>query len=244
MIGKINSYSGCPASHGGPWSRSSLLLALSPVVVVPLLLLLQRGPLASGAGSGIPQTMHSLEQAARLLGWRPTAARLGLFTVASLALLPLGREGPLVQVGAAVAQALRSRAPALSTALLPQSMLAVGAAAGLAGGFSSPLMGVLFLLEELTGSIRASLIWPAMVVCSAAALVSNLAGMPVFSLGMVPTLVPEWQQLLWALPVGVGGGLIGGLFARGLLLGGRWLRPRLARQPLTWAWRSVSHLPP
>jgi H+/Cl- antiporter ClcA len=226
-----------PASNGGPWSRSSLLLALSPVVVVPLLLLLQRGALASGAGSGIPQTISSLErpdQAARLLGWRPTAARLGLWTVASLALLPLGREGPLVQVGAAVAQALRSRTPALSAALRPQSMLAVGAAAGLAGGFNSPLMGVLFLLEELTGSIRASLIWPALVVCSAAALVSNLAGMPLFSLGMVPTLVPEWQQLLWALPVGVGGGLIGGLFARGLLLSGRWLKPRLTRLPLAW----------
>jgi H+/Cl- antiporter ClcA len=226
-----------PASHGGQWSGPSLLLALSPAVVVPLLLVLQHGPLAGGAGSGIPHTMRSLEhpeQADRLLGWRPTAARLGLWTMASLALLPLGREGPLVQVGAAVAQTLRSRAPALSAALRPEALLAVGAAAGLAGGFNSPLMGVLFLVEELTGSVHNSLIWPALVVCSAAALVSNLAGIPLFPLGMVPTLVPEWQQLLWALPIGVGGGMIGGLFARGLLLSGRWLKPRLARQPLAW----------
>jgi H+/Cl- antiporter ClcA len=226
-----------PSSHGGPWSGSSLLMALSPVVVVPVLLLLQRGPLASGAGSGIPQTMQSLEhpeQAARLLGWRPTTARLGLWTVASLALLPLGREGPLVQVGATVAQTLRNRVPGLRATIPQDSVLAVGAAAGLAGGFNSPLMGVLFLVEELTGSVRTSLIWPALVVCSAAALVSNLAGMPVFSLGIVPTSVAEWQQLLWALPIGVGGGVIGGLFARGLLLSGRWLKPRLARQPLGW----------
>jgi H+/Cl- antiporter ClcA len=226
-----------PGPAGLPWSGAGLLIALSPLLVVPLLLLLQRGALASGAGSGIPQTIQSVEEphrAGRLLGWRPTAARLGLWTAASLALLPLGREGPLVQVGGAVAQALHRRVPALAPALPASSLLAVGSAAGLAGGFNSPLMGVLFLVEELTGSVRVSLIWPALVVCSAAALVSNLAGMALFPLGLVPTLVPEWQQLLWALPIGVGGGLIGGLFARCLLLGGRWLKPRVARQPLLW----------
>ncbi|QVL54005.1 MAG: chloride channel protein [Cyanobium sp. M30B3] len=226
-----------PGNPGGPWTAFSLLLALSPLVVVPLLLTLQRGPLASGAGSGIPQTIACLErpgQADRLLGWRPTATRLGLWTLASLALLPLGREGPLVQVGAAVAQALRRRAPRLSAALGPEPLLAVGAAAGLAGGFNSPLMGVLFLVEELTASVSTNLIWPALVVCSAAALASNLAGMPLFPLGLVPGLVPEWQQLVWALPIGAGGGLIGGLFARGLLISGRWLKPRLAQAPLIW----------
>ena len=226
-----------PAFHGGPWSLPSLLIALAPIVLVPVLLLLQNGRWAAGAGSGIPQSIQSIEQphrASTLLGWRPTLARLGLWTAASLVLLPLGREGPLVQVGAAVAQALQRRAPALAAALGPSSLLAVAAAAGLAGGFNSPLMGVLFLVEELTGSVRTSLIWPALVVCSAAALVSNLAGIPLFPLGMVPTLVPEWQQLIWAVPIGVGGGLIGGMFARSLLASSRWLKPRLARHPLSW----------
>lgn len=226
-----------PGPQGGSWRGFGLLIALSPAVVVPLLLVLQSGPLADGAGSGIPQTLESLEQpeqADKLLGWRPTVARMGLWTAASLALLPLGREGPLVQLGAAVAHMLRRRIPALGAQIRAESMLAVGAAAGLAGGFNSPLMGVLFLAEELTGSIRPNLIWPALVVCSAAALLSNLAGIPLFPLGVASTLVPEWQQLLWALPIGVGGGLIGGLFARGLLLCSRWLKPRVAKQPLTW----------
>jgi H+/Cl- antiporter ClcA len=64
--------------------------------------------------------------------------------------------------------------------------------------------------------------------------VSNLAGIGIFPLGLVPTLVPEWQQLLWALPIGVGGGLLGGLFARGLLLANRWLKARVARHSLIW----------
>jgi H+/Cl- antiporter ClcA len=226
-----------PGQRQGGWHTHTLLIALSPVVVVPLLLGLQRGVMAAGAGSGIPQTIESLERPPRadgLLGWRPTTARLALWTAASLALLPLGREGPVVQVGAAVAHALRRRFPALTRQLDHGSLLAVGAAAGLAGGFNSPLMGVLFMLEELIGSLRTSLIWPAMVVCSAAALVRNLAGAPLFPLGLDSTLVPEWQQLLWAVPIGVGGGLLGGLFARSLLQGNLWLRPRLARHPLGW----------
>ncbi|MFU8886530.1 MAG: chloride channel protein [Cyanobacteriota bacterium] len=226
-----------PGYDGGSWQLPSLLMALAPLTVVPLLLALQNGILASGAGSGIPQTIESLEQpaaAAELLGLRPTVARVGLWSAASLALLPLGREGPVVQVGAAVAQTLQRWAPALAGRINPGSLLAMGAAAGLAGGFNSPLMGVLFMVEELTGSFRTSLIWPGLVVCSAAALMSSLVGLPLFPLGMLPTLIPEWQQLAWALPVGVGGGLLGGVFARGLLLAGGWIQPRVARHPWRW----------
>jgi H+/Cl- antiporter ClcA len=226
-----------PGYDGGSWQLPSLLMALAPLAVVPLLLALQNGILASGAGSGIPQTIESLEQpaaAAELLGLRPTVARVGLWSAASLALLPLGREGPVVQVGAAVAQTLQRWAPGLAGRINPGSLLAMGAAAGLAGGFNSPLMGVLFMVEELTGSFRTSLIWPGLVVCSAAALMSSLVGLPLFPLGMLPTLIPEWQQLAWALPVGVGGGLLGGVFARGLLLAGGWIQPRVARHPWRW----------
>lgn len=225
-----------PGPSGDRWQLATLALAVAPVLVMPLLLVLQGGRLASGAGSGIPQTMASLEQPARadrLLGLRPTVARLSLWTAASLALMPLGREGPVVHVGAAVAQALRRWAPGLIGPINPQLLIAVGAGAGLAGGFNSPLMGTLFVFEELTGSIATALIWPALVVCSGAALVSNLAGIPLFPLGIVPTDTPEWQQLLWAIPLGVGGGWLGGLFARSLLATGRGLRDRLQHQPWT-----------
>jgi H+/Cl- antiporter ClcA len=95
-------------------------------------------------------------------------------------------------------------------------------------------MGALFVMEELTGRFSTDLIWPALVACSAAALVSNLAGIPLFPLGMVPTEVAEWSQLLWAIPVGLGGGLLGGLFARWLLISGRWLGLRVMRRPIRW----------
>ena len=226
-----------PGFRGGHWTPQGLALAFAPVLVMPLLLWLQTGPLARGAGSGIPQTLECLEdpaQASQLMSRGPTLARLALWSAASLALMPLGREGPVVQVGAAVAHGLRRRFPRLLAAFQPQSLMAIGAGAGLAGGFNSPLMGVVFVMEELTGRFHTSVLWPAAVVCTAAALVSNLNGIPIFTLGLVQTPQAEWQQLLWALPVGIGGGLLGGLFSRLLWTSSALLRQRIRQRPLAW----------
>ena len=208
-----------PSFSGRPWRLDSLLLALSPLLTVPLLLLLQRGVWAAGAGSGIPQTMASIEdpaQADRLLGPWPTLKRLGLWTIATLSLLPLGREGPVVQVGAAVAQGLRRRCPRFLGSLSQSDLLAVAAGAGLAGGFNTPLMGVVFVAEEFTNRFAAALVWPALVICGVAAAFSNLTGQPEFALGTLGVEPIELMQVLWAIPIGVLGGLLGAGF--GVLL--------------------------
>jgi H+/Cl- antiporter ClcA len=226
-----------PGFSGGPWTPLALVIAASPLVVMPLLLMLQRGWLRSGSGSGIPQTILSLEHPERadgLLGAAPTLARLVLWVIASLAVFPLGREGPVVQVGAAVAHGLRRRFPRLLPAVSSEQVLAVGAGAGLAGGFNSPLMGLMFVIEELTGRFQLSVLWPGALVCVGAALISNLGGVGLFPLGIAGERVAEWQQLLWALPLGIGGGLLGGLFSRLLVHTTAWLKPRLAARPLAW----------
>jgi H+/Cl- antiporter ClcA len=209
-----------PNFSGQPWRLDSVLLACSPLLVVPVLLLLQRGVCSRGAGSGIPQTMASLEhpgQADRLLGLTPTLQRLGLWSLATLALLPLGREGPVVQVGAAVAQGLRRRFPRFLVDLSQADLLAVAAGAGLAGGFNTPLMGAVFVAEEFTGRFAAPLLWPALVVCGVAAAFSNLTGQPEFALGTLGVEPLELMQVLWAIPIGVLGGLLGAGFGRLLM---------------------------
>ena len=175
-----------PGFGGGAWSAASLALVLVPLVVMPLLLVLQAGPWKDGRGSGIPQTMESLHDPERrevLLAATPTWRRSLLWTVASLALFSLGREGPVVQVGASVAHALRRRFPALLRGLVPGGVLAIAAGAGLAGGFNSPLMGVVFMAEELTGRFQSALIWPGLMVCATAALMSHWGGEPLYGLG-------------------------------------------------------------
>lgn len=224
-----------PAFSAGPWTPLALALAAAPVLVVPLLLLLQRGPWSRGAGSGIPQTMVCLEdpaQVAPLLGPTATLQRFMLWAAATLALLPLGREGPLVQVGAAVGAALRRRFPTLLPRLTPRDGLALAAGAGLAGGFNTPLVGVVFVLEEFGGRFTPGLLWPALVACALAAAFSGLTGQPLFALGRLSAAVPELVQLLWAVPIGALGGLLGAVFGRLLLAFSRRCRPLLHARPV------------
>lgn len=224
-----------PAFSGQAWGPLSLGLACSPVVVVPLLLVLQRGILSRGVGSGIPQTMTSIEhpgQAEALLGWVPTVQRAALWSMASLSLLPLGREGPVVQVGASVAYALRRRFPSWFSGLGQADLLAVSAGAGLAGGFDTPLLGVVFVAEEFLSSFSASMLWPAMVIGGVAASFSNLAGQPMFALGTVGVEPMQLMQVLWALPLGLLGGVLGGGFARMLLAGTKRCLRLVRRYPL------------
>ena len=209
-----------PAFSAGAWTSPALALALSPILMVPLLLLLQRGLLARGAGSGIPQTMHAIEdpsQASRLLGAGPTLQRLILWSLATLSLLPLGREGPVVQVGAAVAAGLKRRFPGLLHGLSSANLLAVSAGAGLAGGFNTPLLGVVFVVEEFVSSFTPSLIWPALIISATAMGMSSLGGQPEFAMGILNGGPLELSQMAWAVLIGVAGGLLGGLFARLLL---------------------------
>jgi len=224
-----------PAFSSAGWTPLARCLALAPLVVMPLLLLLQNGAFSRGKGSGIPQTVASVEdpqRAAELLGTTPTMLRLSLWGLASLALFPLGREGPVVQVGAAVAQALRSRWPGLFGDLKPQEVLAVAAGAGLAGGFNTPLMGVVFIAEELLSRFSAALIWPALLVCGAAAAISRLGGQPMFALGLITNQTGEIEQYLWAIPIGILGGLLGGLMGRLLLLVTAWVAPIAKNRPI------------
>jgi H+/Cl- antiporter ClcA len=140
-----------------------------------------------------------------------------LWCVATLSLLPLGREGPVVHVGAAVAQGLRRRFPGLLPGLSQAHLLALAGGAGLAGGFNTPLLGVVFVVEEFLGSFAPQLIWPALLISAAAAAISSLGGQPEFALGVLGAQPLELMQLLWAVPLGVVGGLLGGGFARLLL---------------------------
>ncbi len=208
---------------------------LLPLPVMPLLLLLQRGPLRQGLGSGIPQTVLCLEEPERratLLGLRPLGARLLLWTVASLSLLPLGREGPVVFVGAALVWALRPWLGGVLQRLQLPVLLAVAGGAGLAAGFNTPLVGAVFAAEDLLQRWSTPLLWAALPVVLPAALVAGLGGEALFGYGLVPVQATEYQQLLVALPLGLMGGLLGALFSGLVLYASRRLAPLSRSQPL------------
>ncbi len=224
-----------PAFSGQPWRPLTLLLACTPLVVVPILLLLQSSTFRRGRGSGIPQAMTSIEdpdRAAELLGLVPSLQRLLLWGLATVSLLPLGREGPVVQVGASAALWFRRVFPKWLGDINHADLLAVAGGAGLAGGFNTPLLGVVFVAEEFMGTFSTALIWPALVVGALAAAFSSLVGEPEFALGMVGVAPAEVDQLLWALPLGVLAGGVGAMFARLLLSSTRRWRRLSMQRPL------------
>jgi CIC family chloride channel protein len=181
-------------------------------------------------GSGLPQTKAALF--AR--GGRITMGTVvGKFFCTSATLasgIPLGREGPSVQVGAGIASVLGRRLglrPERVKALLP-----VGAAAAIAAAFNTPLAAVLFSLEEIVGDLHAPVLGSVVLASATSWMVLRLL------LGNNPLFkVPQYQLVhplefaIYAV-LGVAGGLVSVAFTK-LLLG---IRERFMRFPRRTVW--------
>ncbi|WP_245200006.1 chloride channel protein [Herbaspirillum sp. LeCh32-8] len=138
---------------------------LLPLVLTPaagaLCVWLTRKYFPGAEGSGIPQVIASLGEqgertsrlAAALLTLRIVVGKIGLSFLAILSGFTIGREGPTVQVGAALMYNMRRFYPRPS-AILEKRLILAGAAAGLAAAFNTPLAGIVFAIEELSRSFE------------------------------------------------------------------------------------------
>jgi CIC family chloride channel protein len=140
----------------------------------------------------------------------------------------LGREGPLIQFGAAAGEAAR-RVFALDN-VTARIVLATGVAAGFASAYNAPVAGVLFVIEIVTGVVVLEAIVPMLVAVVIATIATRYAvgGAPLygeraFQLGSPAELLAFAGLGLCAAPVGVG-------FLR--LLGGA--GALLGRIPVPW----------
>ncbi|MEX2536251.1 MAG: chloride channel protein [Trueperaceae bacterium] len=127
-------------------SLTALLIpALGALAVTPILLYWS----PDVRGSGIPHVMFAVSNlggrlAKRIVLWRPIATAIAIGTGA-----PLGTEGPVVQLTAAIAS-LAGGAMRLSEERR-RNLIAVAAAAGIAATFNAPIAGMLFALEVILG---------------------------------------------------------------------------------------------
>ncbi len=137
----------------------------------------------------------------------------GIISILAVSLgASLGREGALIQIGAASSSKL-----AELTKLPPEHirlLVACGASAGIAAAYNVPIGGALFGLEVLLGSFAFELFGPVVVSCVVATLISRTL------LGSYPSYrVPSYVfmrpiELLRALAVGPLLGLAAALFVR------------------------------
>src|ERR1700679_2440025 len=147
--------------EGAPWRR--LLFPVAGSLGIGYLLYRF---FPNARGSGVPQTKAALFAREGRITLRTV---LGKFFCTSATLasgIPLGREGPSVQVGAGIGSVLGR-----TLGLRPEQvkkLIPVGAAAAVAAAFNTPLAAVLFSLEEIMGDLHAP-VMGAVVLASATA---------------------------------------------------------------------------
>lgn len=185
------------------------------IILVPILGSLISGPMIAywaieAKGHGVPEVMQAIiMKGARI---RPRVA--GVKSVASAICIgtggAAGREGPIVQVGAA----LGSTAAQLAGMSTEQTttLVACGAAAGIAATFNAPIAGVIFAMEVILGEFTTHYFGMVVVSAVAASIVSRsfLGANPAFA---IPTysLQNPWELPLYAI-LGVLAALVGWLF--------------------------------
>jgi CIC family chloride channel protein len=181
-------------------------------------------------GSGVPQTKAALYARG---GRISLATVFGKFFCTSATLasgIPLGREGPAVQVGAGIASVLGRKLglrPEKVKALIP-----VGAAAAIAAAFNTPLAAVLFALEEVVGDMHAPVLG-SVVLASAtswAMLRLLLGNDPLFQVPQYQ-LVHPGEFAIYAV-LGVAGGFVSVAFTKLLL----WMRKKFLKFPKKTVW--------
>ena len=215
-------------AHGWRFGGFLIITAACAAAVAFAAWLVRRfSPYASG--SGIPQVEAILNDELP-----PTPPRLllvkffgGLSAIG--AGLALGREGPSVQMGAAVAHIVGQMSR--RTWLDCKVLIAAGAGAGLATAFNAPIAGAVFVLEELVRRFDTRIAIAALGASAAAIAVARAL------LGAAPDFAVEPRGYvgveIWPLFVALGAvaGLAGYLYNRALL-GTLGAIDRLVRWPI------------
>jgi chloride channel protein, CIC family len=167
------------------------------------------------SGSGIPH-LEAVLHRFRKLEWErvlPVKFFGGIIAIGSG--LALGREGPTVQMGGAIGDAISRLLKVSERERL--TLISAGAGAGLAAAFNAPLAGLIFVLEEVRRDFQPIMFGAAFVAAVIADIIARIGSgqFPVFS-------VPSYQvPPLTSLPIfallGIIAGLFGVLFNKSLL---------------------------
>lgn len=150
-----------------PWYYIILTPAIGGLLVGPLVYYFPR----EAKGDGVPEVM----EAVALKGGKIKARVVVLRSLTSAICLgsggAVGREGPIVQIGAAIGSTLGQYFKVSSDVL--KTMVGCGAAAGIAAAFNAPIAGVMFALEIILGDFGVSTFAPVVLSAVTATIVSR-----------------------------------------------------------------------
>lgn len=192
------------------WYRRLLMPALGGLIVGPLIYFLAR----EARGHGVPEVMIAVITRNSII--RPVVVLVKTFASAISISTggSVGREGPIVQIGAAIAstfgQLLRVHPVRLKT------LVGCGVSAGIAATFNAPIAGTLFSLELIVSDFGLSSFTPILVSAVAATAISRHfhGNITEFALPQF-TMVSLWEFGLYLI-LGLIAGGVGFIFSRSL----------------------------
>lgn len=182
-------------------------------------------------GSGIPQVKSAYFINFGKISIKTGIAKffIGAFSIGSGA--SLGREGPTVQISAAIASwvgQLRGLSPKQIMRLIP-----LAAAGGIAAAFNTPLAAIMFAIEEVMGDLKQNALAGIVLVAVIAAVIerSILGPTSVFS---VPehVIFNPLEMVIVGIFLGVLSGVVSHGFVEGLLGLRQWFNDRTEK--FTW----------
>jgi chloride channel protein, CIC family len=155
-----------PASPWGPW------IILAPVVGAMLVAYLVKNFAPEAKGHGVPEVMDAIYYNKGVI--RPIVAAVK--SVASAISIgtggSVGREGPIIQIGAAFGSTLGQ---VLRLSLWQRiALIAAGTGGGIAATFNTPVGGVLFALEIVMHEVSARTLVPVAIATATATYIGQV----------------------------------------------------------------------
>jgi len=165
-----------------PWYVKLIVPAVGGLIVGPIIYFFAR----EAKGHGVPEVMEAIILKGGAIRPRVVLAKIIASAVSIGTGGSVGREGPIVQIGSAagssLGQIIRVRGSQLRT------LVACGAAAGIAGTFNAPIAGAIFSLEILLGDFAISFFSPIVIASVTSTVVSR------YYLGDYPAfIVPKYE---------------------------------------------------
>jgi H+/Cl- antiporter ClcA len=181
-------------------------------------------------GHGIPEAMEQVlfnqsRIPVRVMFLKPLSAAVAIGTGG-----PFGAEGPIIATGGALGSVLGQLAPV--TPHERKTLLAAGAAAGMAATFGTPVSAVLLAIELLLFEYRPRSVIPVALASAAATAVRIWFGDTGAVFPMTTVAPPTGAALTFYIVLGA----VVGLIATGVTRTVYWIEDLFDRLPVHWMW--------
>ncbi len=192
-------------------TASFILISVSSLLVGFLLFVFS----PESAGSGIPQMKAAYWKEMGNLNFKPVVVKFFAGIISIGGGNSLGREGPSVYLGSGVASNIEGAFDKNFRNKRASSL--IGASAGLAAAFNTPLAAITFIIEEVVGDMNNKYLGKVVLssVIGAFVVYAFLGRQPAFSLPMLADI--SWSHYIFVPLVAFAAAFLGVLFQKNTL---------------------------